>query len=48
MESSPGVIALNRGPNRWLNLAMDPNGNAILVWQQLNGSSYDVWVNVYK
>jgi hypothetical protein len=48
MESSSGIIALNRGPNRWLQLAMDPNGNAILVWQQLNGSIYDVWTNVYK
>ena len=28
-------------------VAIDDNGNAVAVWEQFNGTSYNVWANVY-
>ena len=29
-------------------IAFDPNGNALVVWRQLDGTRYNIWANAFR
>jgi hypothetical protein len=42
VENSASFDAIEPG------VAIDPNGNAVVVWRQTDGTSYKTWVNLYQ
>ena len=44
---APMLLETNPGDARQPKIAMDSTGNALVVWAQDNGTSYDIWANRY-
>ena len=42
------IEADNAGDARYPQVAVDSSGNAVAVWQQSDGTRYNIWSNVYR